>query len=1406
MSWMDGIKKASTGRPPNKRPPVITNTKVPNKMPRLALESTSGGGDENRHLIRFRPTLNVEDADDRSNEGDAAAALDAWMDDVKPTLDELKPLLEAKPSLDVKPMVDEKTSLDVKPLVDTQLLSDTKPPLVDIKPPLAEINQNIIDVLSQNSQKSQPLQKGAKKAQAPKKKTQKGKKKNGADGEDGESDDENAMRNPKVFDDKAEDHMGVVETYADYKPAKLDYGKPHPDPVVESATLSSITPTDIHYELKIPKKTIEKGALSALQLESIIYASQAHEHTLEDGETRAGFLIGDGAGVGKGRTVAGIIYENFLRGREKAIWVSVSNDLKYDAERDLEDIGAKGIEVYHLNKFKYAKIDSSTNGGVDTGVIFSTYSSLISGTKSAKAKYNTRLKQLVDWFGADFDGCIVFDECHKAKHLIPSGGAKPTKTGMHVLELQNALPRARVVYASATGASEPRNMAYMVRLGLWGQGTPFRNFSEFLSAVEKRGISSMEVVAMDMKLRGMYIARQLSFKGVTFTVDEVPFSDDFQQTYNDSVELWVEAKKCFSEAELLLEENRKIAHMMWAQFWSAHQRFFKYLCIAAKVSHTVELSKKAIEDGKCVVIGLQSTGEARTLDAIERDDGELTEFVSTAKSVFEIMIENHFPAPARGFLDDYQNSEQQESSQKSPSPEKKRRSNLKRRVLAGLELRPRKKLQVIYSDDSNNEVDEKKSAKSSKPPKLVSKNRSVLYSDSESDVEMAEAKKPVKAEKSGKLRRRVKPSTDSDISDISDSDSRASGDDHSDKKSANESGSESGSSSEYDSDASGSVNNSDDITTPEESDASTIGSDDSGDESSEYDSDISMESMVRGRNGISSKPKTMQEKIQRILMGMSGKHAERMRAYCKRACDLKDGLLEQIESLGKRLPPNTLDQLIDELGGSDEVAEMTGRKGRVVQLDDNEIQYETRAEQGVSLERLNLLEKQRFMDGDKLIAIISEAASNGISLQSDRRVPNQRRRVHITLELPWSADRAIQQFGRSHRSNQVNAPEYVFLISNLAGERRFASSVSKRLESLGALTHADRRATETRNLSQFNVDNKYGREALKTVMESILLDAEMKHMEDKEKVELFMEIRAALHGVGIGEDPIAKIDMARFLNRILGMPVRLQNQLFEYFTHTLDDIIEREKDAGRFDMGIMDMGNTNNAEKIRSMRFIRRHATGTAPIEITTVAVNRGISWEEAIEKFGKAKNEFEGFYLTHYRKNSSVSLFLMTDGEIKNEDLAYMRPREIFFNAYRPHTGTQTRTVPLNEMQRGTKLCDLEKAKDYWERHYESSARICSHVYWAGRCFNRKAGFDCDEGMRRRKYTVLSGSIFAFWNHIEHQLRRREFPESPRIVRLKTTDGSKIVGVLLPNECVSDIIEILHENSENFEESVYLE
>uniref|UniRef100_T1HTA4 Uncharacterized protein n=1 Tax=Rhodnius prolixus TaxID=13249 RepID=T1HTA4_RHOPR len=690
-----------------------------------------------------------------------------------------------------------------------------------------------------------------------------------------------------------EEGMGVAEIYANYMPSKLKIGIKHPDPVVESTSLSSVEPVDVWYQLLIPKTVISTGMLSALQLEAITYACQQHEVILSNG-MRAGFLIGDGAGVGKGRAIAGLIYENYLRNRKKSIWISIMNDLKYDSERDLQDIGAR-IPVHHLNKMKYVKINSAENGYAKKGVLFCTYSTLIAHTIGHTTEFENRLDQIVEWCGPKFDGVIVFDECHRAKNLCPLNSGRATKTGLKVLQLQLKLPLARVIYASATGATELRNMAYMVRLNLWGPGTPYPDFNVFLNVFQKRGVGAMEIVAMEMKLRGLYIARQLSFQGVIFKICEVALSKPFRNVYNQATKLWNEVFHKFQEAVDITNAEKSVRTYIWGQFWSAHQRFFRYMCISAKVADAVLIAREAIKCGKCVVIGLQSTGEARTLSQLEKDDGELSDFVSTAHGVLMSLVENHFPVTSKV----HESKALEEgfgTHNKYFSPSNKR-----------------KKLKL---SDNNNSLRLKTSEG---------------LSDSDSDVEFC---------------------------------------------------------------------------------------------SSHYH-----KTNTSGKN---------------LLVKLT---------------TLKQELLKKIENLGKRFPPNALDELIDELGGPDNVAEMTGRKGRVVHSDGS-FKYEIRSANDVPLEILNLKEKQRFMDGEKDVAIISEAASSGISLHSDKRAKNKRCRVHITLELPWSADRAIQQFGRTHRSNQSNAPEYVLLISELGGERRFASVVAKRLESLGALTQGDRRATE----------------------------------------------------------------------------------------------------------------------------------------------------------------------------------------------------------------------------------------------------------------------------------------------------------------------------------------------------------
>ena len=64
-------------------------------------------------------------------------------------------------------------------------------------------------------------------------------------------------------------------------------------------------------------------------------------------------------------------------------------------------------------------------------------------------------------------------------------------------------------------------------------------------------------------------------------------------------------------------------------------RVNRFVLCSLQVPHVVQVSSEVIKMGKCVVIGLQSTGEARTIEVVEREE-ELTDFVSTAKGVLQV--------------------------------------------------------------------------------------------------------------------------------------------------------------------------------------------------------------------------------------------------------------------------------------------------------------------------------------------------------------------------------------------------------------------------------------------------------------------------------------------------------------------------------------------------------------------------------------------------------------------------------------------------------------------------------------------------------------------------------------------------------------------------------------------------
>lgn len=90
----------------------------------------------------------------------------------------------------------------------------------------------------------------------------------------------------------------------------------------------------------------------------------------------------------QGRTIAGLILENWRAGRKRHLWISVSADLKHDARRDLDDVNATDIPVHPLSKLSYGKMSSGGSRLVE-GVVFVTYSTLIANNDKVTREFPT---------------------------------------------------------------------------------------------------------------------------------------------------------------------------------------------------------------------------------------------------------------------------------------------------------------------------------------------------------------------------------------------------------------------------------------------------------------------------------------------------------------------------------------------------------------------------------------------------------------------------------------------------------------------------------------------------------------------------------------------------------------------------------------------------------------------------------------------------------------------------------------------------------------------------------------------------------------------------------------------------------------------------------------------------------
>ena len=444
--------------------------------------------------------------------------------------------------------------------------------------------------------------------------------------------------------------------FANYTPQRLTIqgAQPHPARLVQAAAMSAVEPPAPTYSPKLPANLIRDGLLSIAQLEAVVYAGQAHSNLLPNG-SRKGFFIGDGTGVGKGREISGVILDNTMRGRNKAVWVSFNPGLIEDAKRDFSGVGGDPAKLFFQGKTKA--------GGEITqkeGILFTTYTTLTGGEKKqandqGQKAGKTRAEQIIEWLGKDFDGVIAFDEAHGMGNAIPMKGKrgtkKPSQQAIAGINLQRELPNARILYVSATGATEISNLGYADRLGLWGEGTPFADVNAFIENVSRGGIASMELISRDMKAMGMYLSRSLSYDGVSYERLEHTLSPLQEDIYNELAGAWQVVLNNIGQALEITQagKNGNAKSAALSQFWGAHQRFFNQVITAMQTPCVIDDIRNRLDAGNVAVIQLVNTNKAaqeRIIADATAKDAALEDLDFTPRQMLMDYVRNGFPVAA----------------------------------------------------------------------------------------------------------------------------------------------------------------------------------------------------------------------------------------------------------------------------------------------------------------------------------------------------------------------------------------------------------------------------------------------------------------------------------------------------------------------------------------------------------------------------------------------------------------------------------------------------------------------------------------------------------------------------------------------------------------------------------------
>ena len=439
----------------------------------------------------------------------------------------------------------------------------------------------------------------------------------------------------------------------------------------------------------------------------------------------------------------------------------------------------------------------------------------------------------------------------------------------------------------------------------------------------------------------------------------------------------------------------------------------------------------------------------------------------------------------------------------------------------------------------------------------------------------------------------------------------------------------------------------------------------------------------------------------------------------------RDRLIERLASLPP--VPGALDQIVQRFG-TDVVAEVTGRSRRIVRKTSpggiDRLAVENRAGSA------NLAETQAFMDDQKRILIFSDAGGTGRSYHAELSSRNQRLRVHYLLEPGWKADAAIQGLGRTNRTNQAQPPLFRPISTDVKAEKRFLSTIARRLDTLGAITRGQRQ-TGGQGLfrPEDNLESHYARDALQQLY--LLL---VRGKVDGCSLQMFEDATglSLMDSTGI-KDELPPI--TTFLNRLLALTIDLQGVLFTAFERLLNAKIEGAIASGSYDVGL----ETLQAESfiVTDRRTIHVHPGTGAEARLLTITQrqrNRPVTLAEALDHLDDPGarlliNERSGRAAVQIPTTS----IMLDDGEIERR-VRLIRPME-------------AHNIPIKMMD---------------ETHWVQAERIAFTAAWNA---------EADEVPEYADSTihVVSGLLLPIWKRLPN--------ESTRVYRLQTDDGERIVG-----------------------------